>query len=147
MAASGGPAEGGVTIEYADAAPSGLASLVGGLIQSNLARDPARRVLLRPARIGIAAPDAGVAVTLEIAADRVRVRDGVGPGAVAVLVTADSRSLLDLASAPLRLGLPDPLRPQGRRVLRAVLAGRVRVSGLLRHPLALSRLARLLSAG
>ncbi|MEX2421312.1 MAG: hypothetical protein WD670_05780, partial [Actinomycetota bacterium] len=60
-------------------------------------------------------------------------------------VAASSADLLALSAAPLRLGLPDPFRPEGRAVIRRLATRDVRVSGLFRHPIRLSRLTRLLS--
>ena len=123
---------------------SGLASMVGGLIDQNLARDPARRRLLRVSSASITVPDAGVTITISTHPGGVEVRDGADPSAH-VTITADAERLLALTSAPLRFGLPDPFDPRGRAVLRDVLSGRVRIRGLLTHPRRLARLSALLS--
>lgn len=132
-------------IVYVDRAPSALATMLGGLIEQNLARDPDRCHLLKPATYSIEAPDAEAGVTLHVDADGVRVADGVDPGAH-VRVSADSARLLAIAGAPLRFGLPDVLMAQGRAVLADILRRRVRIAGLLRHPVLVSRLTGLLSA-
>ena len=49
-----------------DRSRSGLASIVGGLIEQNLDRDPRARRLLRPAVVTIVAHDADVGVTIAI---------------------------------------------------------------------------------
>jgi hypothetical protein len=125
--------------------PNGLASMLGTLIEQNLARDPGRRRLLRPAVVSLVATDADVGVTLRIEPTGVEVASAPDPRAH-LEVRTDSHRLLDLAAVPLRWGLPDPLTAPGRRVTRALLAGRLRVRGLVRHPLRLMRLNRLLSA-
>jgi hypothetical protein len=128
-----------------DAEPSGLARMLAGLLETNLARRPERAGLLRPAVVEIDAADAGVVVT-------VRLRDGLmqvsnGPASRPDLrIRASGHDLLALSAAPLRFGLPDPLRREGRAVLRRIASAQVRVSGMLRHPVTLSRFARLLSA-
>jgi len=134
-----------VTVELLDPEPNGLASMVAGLIEANLARQPGRRSLLKPAVIDLTAPDADVAVTIRVEPGRVTVANGRASGAADLRVRADSGMLLELAATPLRLGLPDPLSAQGRRLVRMLLGGRVRVSGMLRHPRKLARLNRLLS--
>lgn len=124
--------------------PSGLASMVADLIEQNLARDPTRTALLRRSVAVLDAPDADVTVFLRIERDGVRVGDGDVPDAH-LRIRSDSGRLLDLTTAPLRAGLPDPLRPEGRAIVGDLLRGRIRIRGLLRHPLRLARLTKLLS--
>lgn len=132
-------------VVYADAEPSGLASLLGGLVEQNLARDPGRERLLKPSLVTIAAPDAGVAVTLRIDPQRVVVIDGIDPRA-GVAVSADSNRLLTFTAAPLRFGLPDALHAPGRAALADVLTGRIRIHGMITHLPQVVRLTKLLSA-
>lgn len=132
-----------MTVVYDDE-PSGLATMVGGLIEQNIERDPSRRRLLRPAVTSITVPDVGIAITVRTGAGDVEVRDGADPAAQ-IAITADSAELLELTSAPLRFGLPDLFDPRGRAVLRNVVSRRVRIRGLLRHPRRLARLSALLS--
>ena len=124
--------------------PSGLASMVGELLQQNLARDPARRGLLRPSVAVLDASDADVTVFLRIAPEDVRVGDGNVPDAH-LSISAPSGRLLGLTTAPLRFGLPDVLIPEGRAIVGDLLGRRLRIRGLLRHPLRLARLTKLLS--
>lgn len=133
-----------MNVRYAGGESPGLAALVGGLLEANLRAHPRRARLLRPARVELSVPDAGESVVL--------VLDPEGPlvaasadGPIDLRVVADPARLIELVAAPLRLGLPDPLRREGRRVLRAVARGEIRIRGLLRHPLLVTRLARLLS--
>ena len=133
-----------MSVVYGTDEPSGLATMVGGLIDQNLERDPARRRLLRRSSATITVPDAGVAITVRMSSGGVEVRDGVDPAAH-VAITADSERLLGLTSAPLRFGLPDPLDRRGRAVIRDVLSRRVRIRGLVTHPRRLARLSSLLS--
>ena len=133
-----------MTVVYADDEPSGLATMVGGLIEQNIERDPSRRRLLRPSVTSITVPDVGIAITVRTGAGDIEVRDGADATAQ-IAITADSADLLELTSAPLRFGLPDLFDPRGRAVLRNVLSRRVRISGLLRHPRRLARLSALLS--
>lgn len=136
----------GVRVRLVGAGPSGLAEMVAGLIDQQLARDPARARLLVHERTAVVlvVPDADVEVTVRLAPGMVEVRDGDAPDAHLV-VTAPSDRLLALAAVPLRGGLPDVLDLRGRALLADVLAGRVRVRGLVRHPLRLARFTSLLS--
>lgn len=133
-----------MTVTFSDAEPNGLAELVGGLIEANLGMHPSRRALLRPSRIRLTGRDADVTISLALGDGNVIVSNGPGPRPH-LHVEADASALLALASAPLRFGLPDALRAEGRAVLRSLLRSELRVVGLLRHPLRLSRFSRLLS--
>jgi hypothetical protein len=131
-------------VEFVAADPSGLATLIGGLIEANLAAHPERSSLLRPAVVGLVAVDAGVAITLRIAPRGVTVVDGLG-GRPQIVIEADSDTLTELSSVPLRLGFPDPTTAEGRAVAGKLIRGELKVRGLARHPGIVSRLNRLLS--
>lgn len=133
-----------MSVSVVGSEPSGLALMVAELIEQNLARDRARRRLLRPSVVVLDAPDAEVTVFLRIDPDEVRVGDGDVPGAH-LRIQADSGRLLDLTTAPLRSGLPDLMAPEGRAIVRDLLTRRLRIRGLLWHPLQLARLTQLLS--
>jgi hypothetical protein len=134
-----------VTVRYHGDAKDGLGGMLGELVEQNLLRDPRRHRLLHRAAVVVRARDAGVSVTLRLKPGDVLVDPGEDPSA-AVRITADGRDLLDVAAAPLRIGLPDPLRPAGRAALGMILTGRVRIRGLVRHLPTVRRLTMLLSA-
>ena len=133
-----------MTVTVVGGEPSGLASMVADLIEQNLARDPTRTGLLRRSVAVLDALDADVTVFLRIERDGVRVGDGDVPDAH-LRIRSDSGRLLDLTTAPLRAGLPDPLRPEGRAIVGDLVRRRIRIRGLFRHPLRLVRLTKLLS--
>jgi hypothetical protein len=132
-------------VRFADPQPHGLAELLGELIRQNLIRDPARARLLRPAIIEIEATDAEVAVTIRIEPGLVVLAQGRSSRSD-LTIRGTSAELLKLTSAPLLGGYPHPLRLDGRRALRDVVTGRVRVRGLASHPRRLARFTMLLSA-
>lgn len=133
-----------VSVDYLDQEPNGIASMIGGLIEGNLAAHPQRRTLLRPALIGIVATDAEAALTLHLSPHRITVANGL-VGRPDVVVRADSSTLAELSSVPLRAGFPDARTPEGRAATGKLLRGEMKVRGLLRHPGVVSRLNRLLS--
>jgi hypothetical protein len=131
------------TVSYVDD-PNGLATMLGGLIEANLAAHPEREALLKPAIVVITAPDAGVSVTIRMARGRVEVANGVR-GRPTLRVRADSETLIELSVVPLRLGLPDTMTPQGREVTAKLMKGTIKVKGMFRSLGTLTRLNRLLS--
>ena len=131
-------------VRFLDDEPNGIAAMMGGLIQANLAAHPERAELLKPAVVGIVAEDAHVSLTLDISPQTVTVRNGLAQH-TDVLVRADSETLTELSSAPLRLGFPDAFSRPGRALTKKLFSGTLRVQGLVRHLGAVSRLNRLLS--
>jgi hypothetical protein len=134
-----------VTVRFADAEPNGLADLVGRLIDTNLRDHPDRQRLLGSTVVELSASDADTHATLHLAPEGVVVSNGRANGRAHLRVRADAYDLVEFAGAPLRLGLPDVFDADGRAALGRVLRGRVRVSGMLRHPVRLSRFNRVLS--
>jgi hypothetical protein len=135
-----------------DGEHAGFRELVDGLLGANLARDPGRALLITHREaVALLAIDAGLAVTIQLlpgavgAPGSVVVHDGEDPWAE-VVVHAPSVGLLELAATPLRFGLPDVATADGRRVVRDLLARRIRVQGLVRHLSTLRRISLLLSA-
>jgi hypothetical protein len=133
-----------MTVTLVGPDPSGLAVLIGDLIEQNLAREPDRRGLLRRSVAALEASDADVTVFVRVEPKEVRVGDGTVPDAH-VRIRSDSDRLLGLTTVPLRFGLPDVTQRAGRAVLGDLLAGRVRIRGLVAHPVRLARLTMLLS--
>ena len=126
--------------DHAEGEHAGFRELVEGLLEANLARDPGRAHLItRREAVALLATDAGLAVTIQLL-------PGAAGGVGTVVVHAASIGLLELAATPLRFGLPDVLHPEGRTVVRDLLARRIRVQGLVRHLWTLRRISRLLSA-
>lgn len=134
-----------MTVRFADPEPNGLSDLVGRLIDANLREHPDRRRLLAATVVELWAFDADTHATLHLARDDVVVSNGRAKERAHLRVRANAYDLVEFAGAPLRLGLPDVFEADGRAALGRVLHGRVRVSGMLRHPLRLSRFNRLLS--
>ena len=93
---------------------NGLATMVAGLIEQNLADRPDKRADFErlAGRVAIVAEDAGVALTLEFARGTLTVHDGVA-GVPDVSVRANSDDVINLSLVELlpRFGLPDPRGP------------------------------------
>jgi hypothetical protein len=134
-----------VVVEYSDPEPNGLASMLGGLIQGNLAAHPEReRFLSKVSTYGIRAPDVGVEVSIRLAPGKVTLRNGI-VGKPDISVETDSETLVGLSSVPLKFGLPDIGTKEGREVNGKLLRRQLKVKGLALHPAKLARLNKLLS--
>lgn len=133
-----------MTVTVVSPESSGLASLVAELIEQNLERAPERRALLRPSVVVLDAPDAEVTVFLRIEPDSVRVGDGDVPDAH-LRIRGDAERLLELTTVPLRFGFPDVFRSEGRAVVGHLFRRRIRVGGLVLHPIRVARLNELLN--
>jgi hypothetical protein len=136
-----------VPVVYLDPEPAGLASMLGGIIEGNLREHPERERLLATTTVyGFDVPDVGVHVSLRVSVGKVQVKEGIA-SRPHVVVRAESDTLLGLSTVPLRLGLPDVATEAGRAVVRDLVARRLRIRGLIRHPIRLARLNKLLSVG
>lgn len=144
---TGGPgASGAVTIDPG-ARRNGLASLVARLVEEHLA-DGRRRATLASLRavIGLLATDAGVAVTMAFREGGLTLYDGLR-GDADVVIEGKGEQLVELGMLRLWLGYPVLLDRPGRQLLARLVEGRLRIRGLLFHPLLVARLARLLAVG
>jgi hypothetical protein len=133
------------TVTYVDPDPSGLSAMIGGLIEANLRANPDRAELLRPCVVVLTATDAEISTSLRISRSGVEIANDPPLAGVELGVRASSGDLIALSAMPLRFGLPDPVDREGRAIIGRLLRGRIRVSGLVRHPAKLTRLTRLLS--
>jgi hypothetical protein len=136
-----------ITIDEA-ALQAGLGPMLADLLRQNLEQHPGRRADLARMRgtVNIEARDAAVAVTMDFAKGRLDVKGGT-IGRPDVKIATDSLGLLELTSARLRGGVPDPTHPSGRRVLLRLLSGGLKIGGrgLILRPALLLRLNRLLN--
>ena len=130
-----------------DPDPNGLASMLAELLRQNLERDPGRLTLIetRESSYAIKAHDIGLSITLRVGEGRIEVANGTAPIPADIRIRADAATLLEFSSVPLRFGQPDVFAKAGRDAIGKVLSGRMKVKGMLVHPLKLGRLNRLLS--
>lgn len=138
-------AEPGITVDRS-AEENGLANMVAELLRANTESNAYKsRVFSRMnGSVGLRATDADVSLTLVFDRGRCVVHDGILPGTRAS-VTADSDSILELSNVRIVGGLPYLFDAAGRAVASKVLRGAIRLRGLLRHPLILTRLGIVLS--
>ena len=125
---------------------NGLGNMVAELLRANVATSAYKgRVFSRmKGTVGLEASDADVKVTLAFDRGRCVVHDGL-LGGTGARVSADSDSIIELSNVKLVGGLPYLFDATGRGVVRKALRGEVKIRGLLRHPVTLTRLAIVLS--
>jgi hypothetical protein len=122
--------------------------MLADLIRQNLEQHPERRADLKRMRgkVAITSTDAEVTVTMDFLGGELTVRGGA-QDKPDLTISTDSLALLELTSARLRLGLPDPAHASGRAVLGKLLSRRLKITGrgLMLKPRLLVRLTRLLN--
>jgi len=125
----------------------GLASMVADLFDGNLAADPGRASLLtgRTWRTSVLIAEADSEFALVVGDGRLAMTATAGPAEL--VIAADGDTLIELPDVPLIAGLPDLRRPPGRALVAKILRRQLKVRGLLRHPVLLTRLLRLLTTG
>jgi outer membrane receptor protein involved in Fe transport len=136
-------------IRYVDAEPNGLAAMLGGVIEGNVAAHPAAEALLSRSGFttySISTSDIDVGVSIRVGQGSVTIRNGA-VSRPQIAIRGTSSTLIALSSVPLRFGLPDVMTPEGRAVIKEVLSRKLTLKGMVRHPLALARLTRLLAVG
>ena len=134
-----------MTVTVVGAEPNGLATMLAGMLEANLEREPRRRELVRSGAVELDAEDADVGVLITFQHGSVTVANADGRSDATVRIRADSADLLSLSAVPLRFGLPDAFERDGRAILVAIARRRIRISGMWTHPVLVSRVARLLS--
>jgi hypothetical protein len=144
-----------VTLD-AQAGDNGLAMMIKGLLDENLAASASKRrdFQAMSSTFGIVAPDAEVTVTLRFGDGWCTIYDGL-KSEPDLVITADSARIPELSLLSIRYGLPWLLDEHGQAFVRALVTRQIRIDGFIRIPpeplrtakaaLDLLRLTRLLS--
>lgn len=137
-----------VTIDPS-ASENGLAVMLAQLIEENL-KDPQKKGDFEALslRLGIVAVDADVRVTLVFGRGSLVLYNGLLSN-MDVVMTTTSEKVTGLSMLPIKrigpISLPDFLAEPGLQMLRDIWRGDLKIQGLLRHPIAITRLTRLFS--
>jgi hypothetical protein len=125
---------------------NGLGNMVADLLRANVESSAyKRRVFSRmKGAVGLLATDAEVQVTLAFDRGRCVIHEGLLAGTT-VTVSTDSDSIIELSNVRIVGGLPWLFDKAGRAVVGKALGGVIRIRGLLRHPVTLTRLGIVLS--
>ncbi len=125
---------------------NGLALMLADLLNQNLEQHPAKIRHFRRlnGNVCITANDAGVALTMVFGQGNCVVYDGM-LGKPKLSIETDSEAVLGLSTVPLIAGLPDIFKEEGRVILGQILSGKIKIKGLLFHPLMLIALTNVFS--
>lgn len=130
----------------ADGELAGLAEMIAGLLRGNLDAHPRLGAILAGARgtVTIRVPDVEETVGLSFGDGVVRVRTAPFPRA-SVEIVADSDAMMSFSTVPLRFGLPDLTKQEGRALTKDILTRRVKVRGMVTHLGLVRRLQELMT--
>ena len=95
-------------------------------------------------RVNVQVLDAEVDVGLEFLGGQMLVRGKPFPRAD-LTITTDAETLMGMSTVPLRFGMPDASKADGRAVVGKMLRGQLKVRGMVTKPKLLVRLQKLLS--
>ena len=124
----------------------GLAEIMGNLIQQNLDQKPQRisSFAALHSNVVIVARDIDITVTLAFGRGKLTIYNGI-VGTPDLKIVADHDVILGLSLIHICLGLPNYFDKTGREILQRLLSGNLKIEGILRHPLQLTRLTKLIS--
>ncbi len=125
---------------------NGLANMLADLMTQNMEQNPekARAFGWIKGSVAITAPDVEVSLTMFFNRGSCVIFDGV-VGRPDLHVEAESETILNLSSVPVRFGLPDLLDPAGQTLIKKLVSGELKIHGLPFHPITLTLLTNVLS--
>ena len=125
---------------------NGLALMLRDLLTQNLEQHPEkiRAFCMLSASVAITAQDADVRLTLYFNRGSCIIYDGLATSPK-LHILADAETILALSNVPLRAGLPDLFKPDGRALGKSILTGKLKIKGLLLHPLTVILLTQVFS--
>jgi hypothetical protein len=140
-------AKGLKTVDYSDEEPSAFASMLGGLIEANIAASPAKHNDFDEltARVGFWVTDIDEGVTLEFQHGSVVVSNGL-KSKRDITIRAEAETVMNLSNLRIGLfGMPVYYDEVGRGVAAKLLQGRLRIDGLLGNIATVNTVTRIFS--
>lgn len=125
---------------------AGLPAMMADMIKANLKNRPERIKDFNAlnGNIYIQAEDAGVDMTMAFSKGSLTVHRG-RVGTPMISIATDSVTLLDLANINIKFGMPNYFDEMGMAVFKKILSRELKLKGLFTHPIALTRLTKILS--
>ena len=134
-------------VDYADPEPSAFASMLGGLIDANIANSPAKRKDFDElgARVGIWVTDIDEGVTLEFQHGSLIVHNGLKPKRD-ITIRAEAETVMNLSNLRIGLfGMPVYYDEVGRGVAAKLVQGKLRIDGMLGNIATVNTVTRIFS--
>jgi hypothetical protein len=134
-------------VSYADAEPSAFASMLGGLIDANIANNAARRRDFDElkARVGVWVTDIDEGVTLHFQGGSLVVANGLQPNRD-ITIRTDAETVMNLSNLRIGLfGMPVYYDEIGRGVAAKLMRRKLRIDGLLGNIATLNTVTRIFS--
>ena len=134
-------------VSYADAEPSAFASMLGGLIEANVAASPAKRRDFDElkARVGIFVTDIDEGVTLDFRGGALVVHNGLQSGRD-ITIRAEADTVMSLSNLRIgAFGMPVYYDSVGRGVAGKLLQGKLKIDGLIGNLATLNSVTRVFS--
>jgi hypothetical protein len=134
-------------VDYADVEPSAFASMLGGLIEANIANSPAKHKDFDElaARVGIWVTDIDEGVTLEFQRGSMVVHNGLKLKRD-ITIRAEADTVMELSNLKIGLfGMPVYYNEVGRGVAMKLLRGKLRIDGMLGNIATVNTVTRIFS--
>jgi hypothetical protein len=124
----------------------GMATMIADIIKGNIKEKPFREKDFNAldGNIYMQAEDADVDMTMAFMKGSLLVHNGK-VGKPKLSIVCDSSTLLDLANVSVKLGLPNYFDKVGLGVIQKLLTRKLKLKGLLTHPVALIHFQKLMS--
>ena len=125
---------------------NGMAVMMADLITQNMEQNPEKTKYFNKLKavVAITAPDAEMKLTMIFNRGSCMVYDGI-VGKTDLHIVADSETLLSLSNVSMAAGLPNFFSESGREMLKNMFSGKLKIHGMVLHPVALIRLTNVFS--
>ncbi len=123
-----------------------FSSIVQELIVGNVGQSALKQAAYEKLKgvVAIDLPDIEAAVTLIFQRGKLTIEAGITRNP-AIVIKTSSDTVMDLNLLKIRFGIPYYFDSAGRRVLGHLLKGRLKIKGLFRHPVLLTRFTIIMS--
>ena len=124
----------------------GLADMLYHLIRQNLEQKPHKRrsVQALKSNVVVVASDIEITITLAFRSGKLTIYNGI-VGEADLKIVTDHDVILQLSLINIWMGLPNYFDRNGRDILKKLLLGNLKIEDLLKHPIQLTHLTKVLA--